>query len=157
MLGSGGRLSAVYKAAAGATTHLVLDVTGYYLASSGGSRFPLVPGRVLDTRYGIGLSGAFAVDAPRSLPVAGRVGVPAGAIAVTGNVTVVGQTKGGYVSMTQAPTSSPTTSTLNFPAGDVRANGVTGPLDATGAVGLVYKASAGTTHLVLDITGYFGE
>jgi hypothetical protein len=45
---------------------------------------------------------------------------------------------------------------LNFPAGDVRANGVTGPLTATGTVGLVYKAPSGkTTNLILDITGYF--
>lgn len=158
-LGAGGRLSAVYKASAGATTHLVLDVTGYYLGGLGGARFyPLSPGRALDTRYGIGFSGAFAVDAPRSLAVAGRVGVPAGALAISGNVTVVGQTKGGYVSMTQTPTSSPTTSTVNFPVGDVRANGVTGPLDGSGAVGLVYKAGgASTTHLVVDVTGYFGR
>jgi hypothetical protein len=29
-LGSGGTLNAVYKAKAGATTHLVFDVTGYF-------------------------------------------------------------------------------------------------------------------------------
>ena len=58
--------------------------------------------------------------------------------------------------MTKALDNTPATSTLNFPIGDVRANGVTGPLTAGGSVGLVYKASAGkTTHLILDITGYF--
>ena len=84
--------------------------------------------------------------------------MPTAAIAVTGNLTVVGQTKAGYVSMTQTATNSPTTSTLNFPAADVRANGMTGPLSGAGGVGLVYKSptAGATTNLILDITGYFG-
>jgi hypothetical protein len=58
--------------------------------------------------------------------------------------------------MTQATTSSPLTSTLNFPAGDIRANGVTGPMtNPAGTVGLVYKSASGTTHMILDLTGYF--
>ena len=123
-----------------------------------GSKFyPLNPGRVLDTRTGVGMTGTFKSGIARTLPVEGHVGVPTAAVAVTGNLTVVGQTAAGYVSMTQATTSAPTTSTLNFPAGDVRANGVTGPTTASGTVGLVYKATSGkTTNLILDITGYFG-
>jgi hypothetical protein len=57
--------------------------------------------------------------------------------------------------MTQTATNNPATSTLNFPLGDTRANGVTGPLSGPGNVGLVYKTSGGLTHLILDITGYF--
>jgi hypothetical protein len=103
------------------------------------------------------MTGTFKSGIARTLPVEGHVGVPTAAVAVTGNLTVVGQTAAGYVSMTQATTSAPTTSTLNFPAGDVRANGVTGPTTASGTVGLVYKATSGkTTNLILDITGYFG-
>ena len=59
-------------------------------------------------------------------------GVPANATAIAGNLTVVGQTRAGYVSMTQTATNTPTTSTLNFPVGDIRANGVTGPLSGAG-------------------------
>ena len=44
---------------------------------------------------------------PRALESAARVGVAEDATAVTGNLTVVGQTKGGYVSMTTAPTARP--------------------------------------------------
>jgi hypothetical protein len=77
-------------------------------------------------------------------------------VAITGNLTVVGQSRAGYVSMTQVATNTPTTSTINFPLGDTRANGVTGPLhDTNGSVGLVYKSSGGLTHLILDLTGYF--
>jgi hypothetical protein len=155
-LASNGSLSAVYKARAGATTHLLLDVTGYYVQDLTGAKFfPLSPGRALDSRTGLGLSGKFVASSARTLTVGGRVNVPTNAIAITGNLTVVNQTRGGFASMTKVATNSPTTSTLNFPVGDVRANGVTGPLNGT-TVGLVYKAAAGAkTDLVLDVTGYF--
>ena len=152
-----GTLSAVYKGPAGSRAHLLFDVTGYYLADLSGARFyPLRPDRLLDTRLDIGLEGAMVAATPRALETAARVGVADDATAVTGNLTVVGQTKGGYVSMTTVPTASPTTSTLNFPVGDVRANGVTGPLAGNGTVGLVYVSSSGAkSGLLLDITGYF--
>jgi CSLREA domain-containing protein len=152
-----GTLDAVYIAPLGKTTHLLFDVTGYYVPDSTGSKYyPLDPGRVLDTRVGKGLTGSFKTDIARSLAVEGHAGVPTAATAVTGNLTVVGQMDDGYVSMTKALDSTPDTSTLNFPIGDVRANGVTGPLTNAGTVGLVYKASPGkTTDLILDITGYF--
>jgi hypothetical protein len=158
-LSSTGKLSAVYKAPPGRTTHLILDVTGYYLDDLNGARFvALAPGRRMDTRFPApqeGLTGAFAANASRTLIVEPYQGVPANATAITGNLTVVGQTRAGYVSMTQTATNNPATSTLNFPLGDTRANGVTGPLSGAGSVGLVFKASGGLTHLILDVTGYF--
>ena len=156
-LASNGRLSAVYKGTAGAKTDLIFDVTGYYVADLSGARFyALTPDRVLDTRFETGLSGPFGANAARTLTVAARVGVPADAVAFSGNLTVVGQTKAGWSAMTEATTDTPSTSTLNFPLGDVRANGVTGPLTGTGTVGLVYRAPTGaTTNLLLDVGGYF--
>jgi hypothetical protein len=75
---------------------------------------------------------------------------------VTGNLTVTAQTQGGYVSITKTKTNAPTVSTINFPSGDTRANGVTVPLDGNDDIHLVYKSSSGaTTHLLLDVTGYF--
>ena len=156
-LGANGTVSAVYMAGAGKTTDLLLDVTGYYVSGLAGAKFyPLAPDRVLDSRDDIGLEDKFTANQARTLVTAARVGVPADAIAVTGNLTIVGQSKGGYVSMTSATTNSPTTSTLNFPRGDTRANGVTGPLSPEGTIGLVYRSAAGsTTDLLLDITGYY--
>jgi hypothetical protein len=157
-----GTLFVVYKASAGNTTQIIFDVTGYYtaLGDGSGARFvPLSPGRRMDTRFAAppqGLSGAFTANVARTLVIESYQGVPVNATAIAGNLTVVNQTKGGYISMTQATTNSPTTSTLNFPAGDVRANGVTGPMtDPAGTVGLVFKASSGTAHMILDLTGYF--
>ena len=100
--------------------------------------------------------GPFSSSVPRTLVTGGHFGVPGDALAVTGNLTVVGQTKAGYVSITKDPTASPAVSTLNFPAGDVRANGTTVPLNAANDMAIVYKATAGAkTHLILDLTGYF--
>jgi hypothetical protein len=158
-LSATGSLWAVYKSAPGRSTHLILDVTGYYLNDLAGARFvALTPGRRLDTRFPRpyeGLTGPFSANVARTLVVEPYQGVPTNATAITGNLTVVGQTRAGYVSMTIIATNSPATSTLNFPLGDTRANGVTGPLSGPGSVGLVYKASGGLTHLILDLTGYF--
>ena len=77
------------------------------------------------------------VDERRGSVTSSRV--PANAVAVTGNLTVTGPTQGGYVSMTQLTTNTPSTSTLNFPRSDTRANGVTGPLSGSGTVGLVER------------------
>ena len=59
---------------------------------SGATYHPIAPTRPLDTRNGTGLSGPFTNHAARTFTVSG---VPAGATAVTGNLTVTGQTSGG--------------------------------------------------------------
>jgi hypothetical protein len=156
---SNGKLSVVYKAAAGKKAHIIFDVTGYFLPGAEDAAYnTLAPVRVLDSRaaYGIGLTNRFHTGVPRPLVIAGNNGVPANAIAVTANLTVVGQTKGGYVSITPTSVSSPTTSNINFPVGDTRANGLTAKLGAGGDIWLVYKGSAGSrTDLILDVTGYY--
>ena len=158
-LSSTGTLSATYGAATGKKTHLIFDVTGYFLADDTGATFsPLAPVRVLDTRgpTPIGLSGTFANSVPRTLTIAGTNGVPLSATAITGNLTVTQQSAAGYLAITRDPTADPATSTLNFPVSDNRANGVFAPLDGSGALSIVYKATAGAhTHVILDVTGYF--
>ena len=77
-------------------------------------------------------------------------------MAITGNLTVVGQQQAGYASLTPLPDDDPATSTINFPLGDNRANNLTSPLSNAGGVSLTYKASPGKqTHFILDVTGYF--
>ena len=158
-LNTTGQLSIVYKALAGATTNVVLDITGYFVPNATGMAFyPLSPGRIMDTRTTLnsGLSGVFHASLSRVLAVDGHWGVPADAGALTGNLTVVGQTAAGFVAITSDPITNPGTSSLNFPRGDNRANGIFGPVNDSGHVALIYKAAAGaTTHLVLDLTGYF--
>ncbi len=154
-----GTLSATYiGTTSGQTTDLIFDVTGYFVPDASGATYvPLTPARLLDTRIGLGLSGTFSSGIARTFQVSGRGGVPANAVAVTGNLTVTDQTSLGYVALTTNPTNSPTTSTINFPVADNRANGVTAPLSGTGTLSATYigTTSGQTTDLIFDVTGYF--
>src|SRR5262249_16205579 len=140
---------------AGATTGLLFDVTGYYVPGAAGASYValLLPTRLLDTRAGNGLSGKFVAGAPRTFQVTGRDAIPAAAMPITGNLTGVAQRKAGYVSLGPIATSMPTTSTINFPLGDVRANGVTLSLPGRGRLAAV--SIAANTDLLFDATGYF--
>jgi hypothetical protein len=152
-----GALSALYKSLAGKSTHLIFDVTGYFLEDDSGATYdPIPPVRLLDTRAATGLNGKFVSLHPRTFQVTGVHGIPSDATAITGNLTVTNQTAGGFVSLTPLPTSAPSTSTLNFPVGDNRANGVTVRLSPTGSLSAVYKGSSGATvDLLLDVSGYY--
>jgi len=156
-LGSTGTLSATYLSTAGNTTDLVFDVTGYFVSDTSGATYvPLPPARLLDTRAGNGLAGKLSANVPQTFQVTGRGGVPANAIAVTGNLTVADETKSWAVALGPNPTPTPTTSTINFSVGQVLANGVTVGLSSTGTLSATYMSTAGnTTDLVFDVTGYF--
>jgi subtilisin family serine protease len=124
--------------------------------ASGATFVALSPTRLLDTRVGNGLAGTFQAGLARTFQVSGRGGVPANATAVTGNLTVTEQSALGFVFLGPDPVASPTSSTLNFPLGDNRANGVTVALSGLGSLSATYAAvGGGTTHLVFDVTGYF--
>jgi hypothetical protein len=151
-----GKLAAVLKAPNGKTTHLIVDITGYFLAGDQEATYaPITALRVLDSRFGTGLSGPFVANTPRQLNITGRPEIPDDATAITGNLTVVGQARAGYLSITTTSQVNPTTSTLNFPLGDTRANGVSVPLNGGGGLWIVYKASGGSTNVILDVTGYY--
>ena len=120
---------------------------------------PVTPVRVLDTRPGpgqIGLLGKFTAKVARTWQVTGVGGIPAGAVAVTGNVTVTQQEAVGFVAVTPTATNSPPSSTINIPLNDNRANNLTVPLSSTGTLSATYGAATGKkTHLIFDVTGYF--
>jgi spore germination protein YaaH len=154
-LSPSGALSATFSAAGG-TTDVVFDVTGYFVNDSSGTSFvPLAPARLLDTRNGTGLAGPFSPHAPRTIAVAGSGGVPATASAVTGTLTVTNVNAPGYVYIGPDPVAQPTSSTLNLPAGDTRATGVTVALSSAGTLSLTYGAAGGSAAMVFDVTGYF--
>ncbi len=156
-LSSAGELSATFMSAAGQTTDLVFDVTGYYTPDMTGATYvPIAPSRLLDTRSAIGLATKLAVSVPATFQVTGRGGVPSRALAVTGNVTVVNETSGWAVYLGPAPLATPSTSTINFVRGDTRGNGLSVALGSTGTLSATYLSSGtNTTDLVFDATGYF--
>jgi hypothetical protein len=159
-LGAGGTLSVTYVAPTlGPTAHVIFDVTGYFVPdATGASYVPLSPARILDSRGGTGgIPGFFYSDNARTFGVTGNGGVPAGAVAVTGNLTVTAQTSPGYLFIGPNPTNNPTSSTLNFPKGDDRANGVTVAIGSGGALSVTYVAPTlgPTAYVIFDVTGYF--
>jgi len=88
---------------------------GYFTPdASGASYVPLSPARVLDSRYGIGLSGTFSSHVARTFVVTGTGVVPPDATAVTGNLSVTGQTSLGLLYIGPVAMNDPTSSTLNF-------------------------------------------
>jgi hypothetical protein len=126
------------------------------------------PARLIDTRDGTGLPGS-GLTANQPLqpgvtyvfgPFTNSNGLPADAIGIAGNVTAVGFTGAGYITVFPAGVATPITSTVNFAP----------PFQGTGwanafTVGFGIGANAGkisirlsnngiTSHVVLDVTGY---
>jgi hypothetical protein len=114
--------------------------------------YPVTPCRLADTR----VNGPFlSPGQTREFAVAGRCGVPADARAVVLNVTAVLPGAPGYFSLFPSG-ASPSTSTINFTAGAVRANSTTIGLGASGNVSLLYVPTANAgAHAVLDVSGYY--
>lgn len=140
-------------------------------ASSGttSSFVPVTPARVLDTRVALGLPGPLSSLTPATVQITGPVPtpdgtttvVPAGATAVVLNVTAVEATADGFFSVRPDGTpGDPTTSNLNFVAGDIVPNAVTVALPSNGRIELTYDAygAAGpVSQALVDITGYYVE
>jgi len=119
------------------------------------------PVRILDTRTDVGLAGPFVSGVSQKLKVTGAA-VPEGATGVLLNVTVVSPSAAGFLSVRPGDaTGAPSTSSLNFVAGDVVANSVQVGLPTTGVnagkVDITYDAfgQAGpTTEVLIDAVGY---
>lgn len=118
----------------------------------------VTPARMLDTRPGFTtVDGVAAGEGVRSagsvtrVPIAGRAGVPIDASAGALNLTVTEPGTAGFV--TAFPCGQmPSTSSVNFTAGQTISNSAIAPLDPTGHVCL-YTSTA--VHLVVDVTGSF--
>jgi hypothetical protein len=119
--------------------------------------FTLAPCRLFDTREATGPTGGapLTCGTDRTFTiVGGTCGVPASAKAVSLNVTAVGSTAQGNVRLYAAGAPAPLASNLNYTAGQNRANNAVAPLSAAGQIALLCSPS-GTTHVVLDVNGYF--
>ena len=81
----------------------------------------------------------------------GGVSVPAGAVAVIGNVTAVDAISHGYLTCYPGGNTTPTTSSLNFPVSSSIANGVTVALSAIGQMDIYVSQ---TTDVIFDATGF---
>ena len=131
---------------------LVIDVNGYFAppGTGGFSFFPLPPCRVLDTRIPAG-SPPFT-DTRAVNVAAANCSASASAQAYVLNATVVPPAPLDYLTMWSGVGSPPLVSTLNASDAAITSNMAIVPAK-NGSVGAYAPQS---THLVLDISGYFG-
>jgi hypothetical protein len=116
----------------------------------------VVPCRLVDTR---GPNGPFAGPAlsandPRTFAVNPLCGIPASALALAVNVTVVDPTSMGF--LTAYPGFPvPATSTLNYRAGQTRANSAILSLGEGAVYRVLCAQPSGSAHVLVDVMGYF--
>lgn len=126
---------------------LVVDLQGWFGPS--GSRFVAVsPRRVLDTRTGEG--GTVRLTAGQE--VAFSTGVPVSASAAALNLTVTGASGNGYLTAYPCGTTPPTTSNVNYLAGQTIAGMALVPVGAGGSVCLRSFVGA---DVIADLAGWF--
>jgi hypothetical protein len=132
---------------------MAIDINGYFAApASGGlSLYNLTPCRMEDTRLPAGTP-AFTGTVAETATGA-TCGIPPEARSLVLNATVVPSGSLGYLSLWANGGSQPVVSTLNSLDGSVTSNMAFVPT-ANGLVN-AYAAGPGTTHLILDISGYF--
>jgi subtilisin-like proprotein convertase family protein len=150
------------------TTDLVVDVLGYYSseandANGAGLLFtPLArPVRLLETRPGLPV-GCFKPGVPLTggseTPQTARgtcdgVTIPANALGVVGNATVVFPSGAGFLTLWPSSAARPLVATSNYNAGDVgNRHFIVGLGNVDGAFKIYTHA---TSHLVIDLSGYF--
>ena len=168
MASRSGRFNAVWRsrwAAIGAAIAVTLGGGGIFVANAASSAPSSVvtidPVRILDTRTDIGLPGPFVSAMSQKLQVTGAA-VPAGATGVLLNVTVVAPSAAGFLSVRPGDASgAPSTSSLNFTAGDIVPTAVqvglptSGP--TAGQIDITYDAfgtPGPTTEVLIDVVGY---
>jgi uncharacterized protein YkwD len=136
---------------ASADTDVIIDVNGYVAPGASQVLIPVAPRRMLDTRSGQPLQpgSVLRVDVE-----GGSSPAPDAAVAVAVNLTGTGTTENGWVRAFPCGVAEPGVSSINPRAGRDRANSAIVP---TGADGTICLTSNITTHVIIDITGWFGE
>jgi glucose/arabinose dehydrogenase len=105
--------------------------------------------RVLDTRSPEAGNKPMRANTTRYVPLGVNPGVTK---AVLVNFAFVGPTSPGYLTAWEGRTARTVVSNINAAAGEVVANAAIDPVDPEGGI-LVYSFS--TTHVVIDVMGYF--
>ncbi len=149
-VGAGGRIMLENYAG---DLNAIADVVGWFDTGSGGDGFTgVTPERILDTRQAGG-AGAFGPSETRHLSVTNRANVPSDATAVVLNVTQIGATAYGYLTVWPTGVAQPDTSNLNGAPGRTRPNLVVSKIGTGGQVDIFNFA--GQSDVAVDVVGYF--
>ena len=119
--------------------------------------FTLNPCRVLDTRESNGSLGgpALAANTDRTFVASGACVIPSTAKALSVNLTVTQPTEQGDLRLYPAGVPLPLVSTINYSAGQTRANNAILVLGPSGDFAVRCVQGSGTAHFILDVNGYF--
>ena len=119
---------------------------------------PITSCRAVDTRGPAGPNGGPALGANevRIFTIAGTCGIPANALGLVVNLTVVNPAAQGYAQLFAGDAPVPPTTVLGFKARNTRAGFAFVALasDGSGTVALA-NGSAGSADYILDVEGYF--
>lgn len=154
-LGVGGKVDVkTYLYEQTGSVDLLADVVGYFTdstapSSSAGLFVPIVPTRALDTR----------LPPPKPEVGAGQTvgvnfaSVAPGAAAIAGNLTSAGGGPGGFLQLAPTIGVPGASSSLNTSyENQTIANAVVSPITASGTAQIY---TYGSTHMILDVTGWF--
>jgi hypothetical protein len=116
----------------------------------------LVPCRALDTR-GAGPAAAepLLAASTRVFALAGVCGIPSAAKAVSANVTVTEATGAGDLRVFAGGSALPLVSSINYSAGQTRANNALLALGPGGTIAVHADQAKGSVHFLVDVNGYF--
>ena len=125
------------------STHLIVDLAGYYATGTGAKFLPTRPSRVLDTT--VGPWSTTTLDLSQT--------VPSSATSVVLNVTVADATADTFVTAWPAGGARPNASSVNVPAGGTNPGLTTVALGAGQSVNLFNHV--GQVRLVVDLQGFY--
>ncbi|MGE5210042.1 MAG: hypothetical protein ACM3MM_02195 [Acidobacteriota bacterium] len=148
-VGTGGRIA---LRVAETSADVIVDVLGSY-GPYGGRVTTITPERIADSRTGVGtVAQPWGQGEVRNIAVAGRGSVPADAKAVIANLTATNTTSWGFLSAWPTGAAQPSSSNLNFLAGQTVPNLVMLKLGAGGQISIAN--GLGSAHVFVDVMGY---
>lgn len=146
--GTGGAITV----AASDATHVIIDVSGYFVAGSnaaGLTFYPVTPVRLYDTR---GTGNTLISGQTRNFAIQSAAGVPANAQAYSLNITAIPKPSMSDLVVWPTGLPKPGTSTLNTKT-DITANAAIVGAGSGGSISL--NSPWGSTDILIDINGYW--
>jgi hypothetical protein len=160
-VGADGKI-AIYNSSTG-TTHLIIDITGYYTSDAtltGDQTYhPLTPAyRALDTatsttHTNLTSTGNVAAGKSFTLQITGVDAIPTDATAVAINLTAFGDTGLGILEAYQTGITQPTDTTLTYDGGQIASLAADVSIGTSGTITI--NNSTSSTDIIGDISGYF--
>ncbi len=121
--------------------------------------YPVTPCRIADTRNANGAYGgpALASRASRTYTLVGTCGIPATARSVNLNIAAVSPLAAGSLAIFPGGATVGASTAISYKAGKTRANNFIARLGTNGDIVVVCQQPTGTTHFLIDVSGYFED